>query len=283
MNMYGILSGVVPVVAVLVVYLLYEGGGTTTPTVFDWDTTTQPVEVITTDDNTFYDSDFELSWETWLEWSECTKPCGVGEQVRLKLCNITQNESLTCNEELWSDDGWVLSYEIQNQTCNTFECAVNGTWTQWGGWTNCSADCGDGVQQKERFCEGIVGDGEECPGKNKEFKMCNLKECEVVRTRIKKIVLDPNPYKEADKRPSAQAIGSSYVFLIVGLLVLIIGLDLATLKRHCSVMMNNFKKNPQRTGKKKKKSKKNKETASLLGSSAEDMSELGPAKRYDQV
>ena len=96
-------------------------------------------------------------------------------------------------------------------------------------------------------------------------------------------MLDPNPYKEADKRPSAQAIGSSYVFLIVGLLVLIIGLDLATLKRHCSVMMNNFKKNPQRTGKKKKKSKKNKETASLLGSSAEDMSELGPAKRYDQV
>ena len=72
----------------------------------------------------------------------------------------------------------VLGYEIQNQTCNTFECAVNGTWTQWGGWTNCSADCGDGVQQKERFCEGIVGDGEECPGKNKEFKMCNLKECE---------------------------------------------------------------------------------------------------------
>ena len=83
----------------------------------------------------------------------------------------------------------MAGYEIENQTCNAFECAVNGTWSEWGLWTNCSADCGPGTQQRQRSCDNIVGDGEDCPGNEKDFMICTLKECEGWSILLKQIVL----------------------------------------------------------------------------------------------
>uniref|UniRef100_A0A669EEA7 ADAM metallopeptidase with thrombospondin type 1 motif, 9 n=1 Tax=Oreochromis niloticus TaxID=8128 RepID=A0A669EEA7_ORENI len=79
-------------------------------------------------------------------WGECTKPCGGGIKTRLVVCQRP-------NGERFND----LSCEIHDkppdrEQCNTQPCPSNPHWST-DPWTSCSASCGDGIQQREVFCQ----------------------------------------------------------------------------------------------------------------------------------
>lgn len=56
---------------------------------------------------------------------------------------------------------------------------VDGGWTSWTIWANCSHSCGNGTHTRARSCENpfpIYG-GKLCLGKSSEEKLCFQKEC----------------------------------------------------------------------------------------------------------
>jgi len=62
---------------------------------------------------------------------------------------------------------------------------VDGGWSDFGEWSECSAECGGGAQTRTKTCTNPVSanGGKECEGDNMETKGCNNEACEV-QTRI---------------------------------------------------------------------------------------------------
>uniref|UniRef100_A0A8C4X5W9 Sema domain-containing protein n=1 Tax=Erpetoichthys calabaricus TaxID=27687 RepID=A0A8C4X5W9_ERPCA len=104
-------------------------------------------------------------WTPWTAWSVCSTSCGIGFQVRQRMCSnptprhggrvcVGQNrEERYCNEHL--------------------PCPPHMYWSSWGAWERCTVPCGGGVQARRRTCE----NGNECPGCNTEYQSCNSMSC----------------------------------------------------------------------------------------------------------
>lgn len=58
-------------------------------------------------------------------------------------------------------------------------CSVDGGFSRWGFWSDCSLTCGDGVQTRTRTCTNPPpqGYGEDCDGPLEETRPCNDKPC----------------------------------------------------------------------------------------------------------
>lgn len=56
---------------------------------------------------------------------------------------------------------------------------IDGDWSEWGEWSQCSVPCGGGVQLRERLCDNPrpSGKGAECQGPSREQRDCNIHEC----------------------------------------------------------------------------------------------------------
>jgi hypothetical protein len=52
-------------------------------------------------------------------------------------------------------------------------CAFLG-WEPWSDWSACSASCGEGTQERRRFCR----QSGSCHGYNKERRRCNMFSCQ---------------------------------------------------------------------------------------------------------
>ena len=109
-------------------------------------------------------------WAMDIAWSECSEPCGstgTSEAVR------------NCDNPPQANGGYPCIGSAQlTKKCNDFPCpsewlglpisinfifitakekiyiffSVNGGWSQWSDWSNCTADCGDAVQARTRDC-----------------------------------------------------------------------------------------------------------------------------------
>ena len=106
------------------------------------------------------------NWSTWGDWGECNNSvkCGDGYQERNKTC-ITSN-CLAAGVEnkcviSFGKNGLILN---ETQACTENCTVVNGTWSQWTVWSNCSSSCGvlGGETIRTRTCEGILNGGSEC-------------------------------------------------------------------------------------------------------------------------
>ena len=75
------------------------------------------------------------NWNSWDEWSQCTKPCGHGEKYRERTC---------------SGDACPGSTK-ETKNCNQFTCV-----SDWAEWTDsgCSSQCGPGLRTFSRECTG---------------------------------------------------------------------------------------------------------------------------------
>lgn len=62
-----------------------------------------------------------------------------------------------------------------------FSCvlSVNGGWSAWTPWSQCSSECDSGVQTRERFCNSPSPQhgGSSCPGPQIQTKDCNSHPC----------------------------------------------------------------------------------------------------------
>jgi len=61
----------------------------------------------------------------------------------------------------------------------TETCSVDGEFSRWGFWSDCSLTCGGGVQTRTRTCTNPPpqGYGEDCDGPLQETRACNDKPC----------------------------------------------------------------------------------------------------------
>ncbi|XP_060568381.1 sushi, von Willebrand factor type A, EGF and pentraxin domain-containing protein 1-like isoform X2 [Ruditapes philippinarum] len=60
---------------------------------------------------------------------------------------------------------------------------VDGEWSEWGNWSECSTTCGDGEKRRKRLCNNPSPDngGEDCHGDTFDFINCNNTDCPVCR------------------------------------------------------------------------------------------------------
>ncbi|CAH1773844.1 unnamed protein product [Owenia fusiformis] len=105
---------------------------------------------------------------TWSPWSDCSLTCGGGVQNRSRECHGPFYNGQDCNETL-SD----------SQACNTRSCPVDGEYSSWEQWSDCTTSCGGGTRLRDRQCGGAAHGGKPCEGESVETEVCNTHHCPI--------------------------------------------------------------------------------------------------------
>jgi len=82
----------------------------------------------------------------------------------------------------------VLKRKRQIRKCSRFEqilkrcgysCPIDGGWTEFGNWSECSESCGDGTQTRTRTCTNPAPahGGAACEGEESESQACSISGC----------------------------------------------------------------------------------------------------------
>jgi len=61
------------------------------------------------------------------------------------------------------------------------EESLDGGWSEYSEWSDCSSECGPGIQTRERTCTEPepLGAGKDCVGESTETKTCEVKKCPI--------------------------------------------------------------------------------------------------------
>uniref|UniRef100_A0ABM5GM22 SCO-spondin n=1 Tax=Pogona vitticeps TaxID=103695 RepID=A0ABM5GM22_9SAUR len=116
-------------------------------------------------------SEITSLWSEWTPWSPCSKTCFyatdmVGVKKRFRHCNGTSETVAGCHGEA-----------VQEEPCDTPPCPVEGLWTPWTSWSECSALCDSGVQTRKRTCSNPAYGGPGCSGPLIQTRDCNTQPC----------------------------------------------------------------------------------------------------------
>ncbi|VDI75885.1 Hypothetical predicted protein, partial [Mytilus galloprovincialis] len=110
------------------------------------------------------------NWGRWTGWSGCSKTCGGGETIRVRLCNDPSpiGRGLDCSGD-----------PRDRAVCSSNVCPVNGNWGRWSGWSGCSKTCGGGKKKRTRLCNNPspIGGGLDCSADPQEFSVCSSNVC----------------------------------------------------------------------------------------------------------
>jgi hypothetical protein len=104
----------------------------------------------------------------WSDFTQCSKECGGGDSMRTRT--VTQSAK---------HGGFVCPHLNETEPCNTQECPVDCKQGDWRSWTDCSADCGTGVQVRLRVTRSVAKFGGQACGPVQEQRLCNTKPCSV--------------------------------------------------------------------------------------------------------
>ncbi|XP_009996158.1 PREDICTED: hemicentin-1 [Chaetura pelagica] len=108
----------------------------------------------------------------WLEWRACSVTCGQGVQERVRQCNnpLPANGGRSCEGP-----------ETDMRSCHNQPCPVDGNWSEWGLWEECSKSCGQGNRTRSRSCSNPPAQhgGKPCDGSPVDSIMCNIRPCPV--------------------------------------------------------------------------------------------------------
>ncbi|CAD5234701.1 unnamed protein product [Bursaphelenchus xylophilus] len=113
------------------------------------------------------------NWSEWTEWSTCSDPCQNGQRSRTRFCTnpSPQNNGKPCN-----GNDFELQPCLDLQFCGK---SVNGEWSQWGQWSDCSESCGFSFKRRERHCSAPIpeGQGRPCSGLAYLTSVCRTAPC----------------------------------------------------------------------------------------------------------
>ncbi|KFB46823.1 AGAP002268-PA-like protein [Anopheles sinensis] len=125
--------------------------------------------------------DVPVSWSPWGAWSACSATCGTGTQFRSRICLLlngspAHGDQYNCHGE-----------NVQLKSCELLPCPVNGGWSEWTGWSNCSLGCvtefsgNRSVRSRHRTCDSPAPSlgGKPCIGEDVEEEPCPAKYCPV--------------------------------------------------------------------------------------------------------
>ncbi|XP_065925067.1 A disintegrin and metalloproteinase with thrombospondin motifs adt-1-like [Magallana gigas] len=107
---------------------------------------------------------FKKELTLWTPWSTCSVTCGKGIQSRSRRCDLKDDEKHLCGYE-----------EKDERECNTnIECPIDGNWSDWSTWGECSKTCGHGEGTRIRTCANPPPQhgGKDCPGVGLESRKC---------------------------------------------------------------------------------------------------------------
>uniref|UniRef100_A0A8C1GCV3 Hemicentin-1 n=1 Tax=Cyprinus carpio TaxID=7962 RepID=A0A8C1GCV3_CYPCA len=108
----------------------------------------------------------------WMEWGACSVSCGTGVQKRLRQCNnpFPANGGQHC-----------IGSATETRSCQGKPCPVDGSWSEWSSWEECSRTCGQGNRTRVRTCSNPPAQhgGRACEGKAVEAIMCSIRPCPV--------------------------------------------------------------------------------------------------------
>merc|ERR1719502_59748 len=100
------------------------------------------------------------------EADECTASCGGGTQLIKREVVSNAQKGASC-----------LPLTAK-RSCNLHRCPIDCIVEQWTGWSTCSAECGEGVQQRSREVKRAMKFGGTTCGKTSETRSCNTFACE---------------------------------------------------------------------------------------------------------
>ncbi|VDD95443.1 unnamed protein product [Enterobius vermicularis] len=106
-------------------------------------------------------------WSEWTKWSDCSAKCGFSFQTRHRFCNnpAPAGRGASC-----------FGLATMSLLCPTKPCKVlvNGQWSSWSKWSECSAECGIGTKMRTRLCKNPLPSegGYPCFGANYEESLC---------------------------------------------------------------------------------------------------------------
>lgn len=106
-------------------------------------------------------------WGNWGEWSRCSVTCGYGSVRRNK--NWIYKNGQVSN----------YTYSMIAECWTEIPCPVNGGWTMWTAWSECSKMCGGGIIAHTRLClePEPYANGRPCEGSDREERPCNVVKC----------------------------------------------------------------------------------------------------------
>ncbi|PIK51722.1 putative SCO-spondin-like [Apostichopus japonicus] len=108
-------------------------------------------------------------WSSWTDWSECGVTCGGAIVNRTRTCNnpVPKHDGLPCEGTL---EDWMI--------CANNSCPIDGFWSAWTAWSNCSVPCGEGIQVTRRECNDPSPQhgGDSCLGERKRQLYCTIEE-----------------------------------------------------------------------------------------------------------
>ncbi|XP_065811778.1 hemicentin-1 [Labrus bergylta] len=111
-------------------------------------------------------------YSEWAEWGPCSVSCGVGSQKRLRQCN---------NPRPANGGRHCAGSHSETRSCQGKPCPVDGNWSEWSLWEECSRTCGQGNRTRVRTCSNPPAQhgGRPCEGKAVEVIMCSVRPCPV--------------------------------------------------------------------------------------------------------
>ncbi|XP_045165423.2 coadhesin-like [Mercenaria mercenaria] len=110
-------------------------------------------------------------WGSWEEWRGCTTTCGYGVTFRTRHCD---NPAPAYNGSDCVGTGQGFS------KCFDKECPVDGGWTNWSDFGECSSTCGfNRIKERSRNCTNPAPafGGQNCTGDENEKESCDFVDC----------------------------------------------------------------------------------------------------------
>ncbi|XP_060565133.1 microfibril-associated glycoprotein 4-like isoform X2 [Ruditapes philippinarum] len=82
-----------------------------------------------------------------------------------------------------------VSLYISTKVSKASNSKVDGGWSEWNPWRQCSVPCGVGLQSRTRLCTNAspANDGKQCVGQNFEVKLCYHEDCYAIKKRRGKL------------------------------------------------------------------------------------------------
>ncbi|XP_076441377.1 coadhesin-like [Babylonia areolata] len=118
-----------------------------------------------------------FEWSPWEEWTACTKTCGGGHKSRSRECVERGVGEADDPQECHGQSS-------ENATCHTPDCVGPVTpqlqWSDWGQWSACSNNCGQGRRSRKRTCvdrSGNAHDFNDCIGDPDHVESCEGPDC----------------------------------------------------------------------------------------------------------
>ncbi|CAB4006795.1 Hypothetical predicted protein, partial [Paramuricea clavata] len=96
-------------------------------------------------------------FSNWLNWTECNVTCGAGNQTR----RCSNDTGYGCNGKA-----------SETKECNLGPCPVDGYFSEWSLWSQCTQTCGSGVISRDRTCKEPIHGGKNCSGLTLEENVC---------------------------------------------------------------------------------------------------------------